>query len=48
MAIAGEQGSQLSLANMTQIVEKVFAQNQRVDFLKGLVGQGINRLQPAQ
>lgn len=39
--------SQFSLQKMTQIVERVFAKNQRVDFLKGLVGQGINRLQPA-
>lgn len=48
MALAGEQKSSFSLAKMTGIVEKVFAQNQRMDFLKGLVGQGINRLQPAQ
>lgn len=47
MAMGDVQNSQLSLKSIQHIVERVFAQNQRVDFLKGLVGQGLNRLQPA-
>ena len=38
---------QFSLEKMKQTVEHVFAANQRVDFLKGLVSQGVTRLQPA-
>jgi uncharacterized protein (DUF697 family) len=48
IALHGEASeSQFSLQKMKQIVERVFADNQRVDFLKGLVGQGMSRLQPA-
>ncbi|MEM9136253.1 MAG: DUF697 domain-containing protein [Cyanobacteria bacterium P01_F01_bin.42] len=47
IALGEASESQLSLQVVKQIVERVFAQNQRGDFLKGLVGQGLSRLQLA-
>jgi uncharacterized protein len=48
IALQGEASeSQFSLQKMKQIVERVFADNQRVDVLKGWISQGVSHLQPA-
>ncbi|MCM1984932.1 DUF697 domain-containing protein [Lyngbya confervoides] len=49
MSLQGEQGpsGRFCLSQISQIVERIFAQHQRGDFLKGLVTQGLRKIQPA-